>query len=466
MFKHHLNARPCAALLLIIAAGTVDAGSGAASGADRLVSVLDVAPQAYLGFKRMPKFYGDNNMNRATVDGSALHRQYLLGSLGGLRDRAAENGFVLDAGVTQVVQGVASGDGDGARYTGSGDLWGVLDTGRAGLWSGGLIIAHFEGNWGETVSGTGGLLPLNGDAIMPTSPASLALSELFVFQALPGGFSVMLGKLDWAGLADVSLFANNERTQFLYEGFINNAILGAFVPYTALGGAIAYEVTPELALTAVAFSNDSEAITPSFDTFGAQAMSYALTGAWTPTFGQRPGNYNFILGYTSKDTLSFDVDDEYLVEEILGVVPPAENSANYAFTFSGSQYFWVDKDAKRSDGLPVGAGPFFRFGISPKGRNLIDRFYSVGIGGYGGPFGRADDNWGIGWAGTHISSDLRRDARVLGVRLDELEHGVEGFYNVALTPAVHLSFHVQYVDPVTPTAEESVVLATRLQLDF
>jgi porin len=453
---------------IVLASSAVLANDQSTSGEpdDGLVSILDAAPKAYYGFKRMPKFYGDGHMKRATVDESIFDRQYLLGSFWGLRDRAAEKGFVFDAGVTQVVQGVVSGDGDGARYTGSGDLWAAFDTGRAGLWSGGLVIAHFEGTWGETVTGTGGLVPLNGDAIMPTAPSALALSELFVFQALPAGFSFMAGKLDWAGLADLSLFANDERTQFLYEGFINNTILGAFVPYTALGGALAYEVAPELAVTAVAFSNDSSAVKPGFDTFGADAMTYAITGAWTPTFGNRPGNYNFIAGYTSKDTVDFDVDDEYLTDEILGVVPPAEKSDNYAFTLTASQYVWVDDDTRRSDGLPVGAGPFFRFGIGPKDRNLIDQFYSVGIGGYGGPFGRVDDNWGVGWAGSHISSDLRRDAKVLGVRVDDFEHGVEGFYNFALTPAAHLSFHVQYVDGPNPTADEPVVLATRLQLDL
>ena len=50
--------------------------------------------------------------------------------------------------------------------------------------------------------------------------------------------------------------------------------------------------------------------------------------------------------------------------------------------------------------------------------------------------------------------------------MDGFEHGVEEFYNVALTPAMHLSVHAQYVDTADPTADEAVVLATRLQMDF
>jgi carbohydrate-selective porin OprB len=458
------------ALLTHLAVAVLPAVANAQSATERIdngfVSILDVAPQAYCGFKRMPKFYGDANMNRETIDGSLLERQYLLGSLGGLRDRAAAAGLVFDGGVTQVVQGAVSGDADGTRYAGSADLWGVLDTGRAQLWSGGLIVAHLEGNWGKTVTGTGGLIPLNGDAIMPGAPASLALSELFLFQALPANFSVIAGKLDWAGIADTSLFANNERSQFLNESLINNAILGAFVPYTAIGGALAYQLTEELGLTAVAFSNDSTALEPSFDTFGANAMSYALTGAWTPKFGNLPGNYNFILGYTSKDAVNFDVDNAYLIGEITGTVPVAKRNGNYAFTLAGSQYLHVNDSAKRADGQPVGIGVFGRFGIAPAGRNVVDQFYSLGLGGTGGLFDRVDDSWGIGWAGTHLSSDLRDDLALLGEQVDEFEHAFEAYYNVALTPAVHTSVHAQYVAPAVQGADDSVVLSMRMQLDF
>jgi len=430
------------------------------------VSVLDAAPSLYSGLIRMPNYYGDPNMDRETLDGSILARQYLFGSLGGLRDRAADHGLILDMDLTQVYQGVVSGDGDGGRYFGSGDVWLGLDSGRAGLWPGGLLISHFEGNWGEVVTGTGGLLPLNADTTMPASPSSLALSELYLFQALPEDFSVMAGKVYWAGIADKSLFANNERTQFLYEGLVNNAILGAFVPYTALGAAVSKKITPELGLTAVGFSNDSSADRPAFDTFDFGAFTCALTAEWTPTFGGLPGNYNIIFGYSSKDITSYDIDDEYLLGEIIGTVPVAQESENYAMVMAGSQYLWVDKTGRRSDGRPVGFGPFFRFGIAPEDRNLIDQFYSAGLGGNGGPFRRHNDSWGIGWAGSHISSDFRRDAGVLGVDVGDFEHVWEAYYQVAITPAVHASFHAQYLNSAKPSADDAVILATRLQVNF
>ena len=431
-----------------------------------MISLLDTAPALYYGMLRYPKFYGDPHMDRATIDGSLRDRQYLLGSLWGARDTLVQHGVTLNAGVTQAVQGVAAGSGNGARYVGSGDLWAALDTGRAGLWPGGLLYAHLEGDWGETVSGTGALLPLNGDTIMPAAPTQVALSELYFVQGLPAGFAAVAGKVDWAAFADTSFFANNERTQFLYEGLINNPILGAFVPYTSLGGMLLKQVTPEFGGGIVVTASNTKATTAGFDDLCGCALTYGVAVTWTPKVGGLPGTYNALVGYNSKDPVAFDIDERYLLGEITGRVPVARKAGNYALTLGGTQYLWVDKDARRSDGQPVGVGPFVRFGIAPQGRNVIDQFYSVGVGGNGGPFGRVNDNWGVGWAGTHISGDFRQDAAALGFAVDSFEHAVEAYYNVALTPAVHTSFHVQYVNSANPAKDDAVVLALRLQLDF
>jgi len=143
-----------------------------------------------------------------------------------------------------------------------------------------------------------------------------------------------------------------------------------------------------------------------------------------------------------------------------------EASENYGLLVAGSQYLTVDTGAKRHDGLPVGMGVFFRAGWTPEDRNVFYQFYSVGIGGTGGAFGRVNDRWGAGWAGSRVSDDFRRDARLLGQDVDSWEHGFEAFYNVALTPAAGLSFNIQYIDGPSESLDAPVLLGTRLQLDF
>jgi carbohydrate-selective porin OprB len=145
--------------------------------------------------------------------GGLFERSFLLGDRGGTRDDLAAHGLIFDLGLTQVMQGVVSGDSDDdTRYVGSADIWLGLDIGRAGLWSGGMIFAHTEGNWGDSLSDTGALLPLNADAIVPAAADSFALSEIYITQALSEQVLVVAGKADWASWADISFFANNERT--------------------------------------------------------------------------------------------------------------------------------------------------------------------------------------------------------------------------------------------------------------
>lgn len=450
----------------MICMATAVADPASSQSADKMPSILDLQPAVYYGMKRYPKFYSDPNMSDAAGGESILERQYIFGSLGGTRDNWAQNGVVVDAGVTQVYQGSVSGDGDTSKNLGSADLWLTLDSGRAGLWPGGVIYAHVESNWGDNVTGTGALLPVNGDAIMPAAPSSTTLSELYLMQGLPNNYAAIVGKVNFSGLADKSIFANDERNQFLYEGLINNPLLGSFIPYTTLGFGAVKVFNEEVTGVIIAASNDSDAIRSGFDTYSADAMTYGGALTWTPKFGGKPGLYDVVLGYSTKAVPAFDIDKRYLFEEIVGVVPVAEKDNNYAAVFGASQYVWVDEGANRSDGQPAGFGPFFRAGMVPSDRNLFDSFVSIGLGGFGGPGRRVNDNWGVGWAATHSSSDLRSDLEVLTVKLDAYEHAVEAFYNVALTPAVRWSFHLQRIDSLNPEEDNSVLFATRLQLDL
>lgn len=374
------------------------------------ISLAEVAPELYYQLRRYPKFYGDAN----TAQGGLLERSQLLGSFGGVRDDLVDHGFYFDAAVTQFLQGNVSGgidDGE-ARYNGSADYWLTFDSGKAGLWSGGAVFLHAESSWRadkSVNSDTGSLLPANFDATMPTPNDSetLALPELYLVQALPANTLVLAGKVDWAGLADNNLFANNERTQFIHTGLVNNPILGAFVPYTSLG----------------------------------------LGGVWVPS---------------KKHAVA-----------LIGVVPVAEESDNYAFLLNFDQYLWVKGksadayqerlDASLNPGVgrqhlaPVGIGIFGRAGWAPKDRNVIDQFYSFGIGGYGILIpGRENDQWGVGWTGTHISNDLRDDVGLLGIDLDSFEHAVEAFYNFQVTPATHLTVNAQLIDSPADSVDTSL----------
>jgi porin len=444
------------------------------------MSLIETAPALYKSAKRYFKFYGDEN----TFDGSLFDRSYLFGSAGGVRDSLIDHGIYLDVGVTQFIQGNTSGGKrttSSVRTNGSTDGWLWLDTGKAGLWSNGAFFLHGETNWTWSVnSDVGSTLPANQDDTMPDPDGhDWALSEWYFMQALPGNLIAVAGKMDLAAWADANTFANNERTQFQTTGLINNAIIGSFVPYTALAGWVAWTPAKEHSLYLIYSQTDGAATESGFDTLFNGDNTYAVEYKYSPMIGNLPGNYHLITIYTSKDATNFHVSDRHLVAEALGAVSVDKKNSNHAFMLNFDQYLWVkdesadnyaDRQEKsRYSGLhrhhdsPIGIGIFGRAGWAPENRNVIDQFYSFGIGGYGMLIpGRDNDNWGIGWAGTHISSDLRD----FPVGLRNFEHAGEIFYNFWLMPAAHLSVNSQAIRPADKSTDTAYTLGARLQLDF
>ncbi len=205
----------------------------------------------------------------------------------------------------------------------------------------------------------------------------------------------------------------------------------------------------------------------------------------SPTISGRPGNYRIIYAHTSKGPLNFAIDARQLIGQIIGLVPVAKKNDNSTVMASFDQYLWVkggsveayDRERRlinsnqpghaRLNLPPVGIGIFARAGWAPKNRNVIDQFYSFGIGGYGMLIpGRDQDQWGIGWAGTHVSDDLRSITRILRKNIDSLAHGFEAFYNFEVTPATHLTMNVQVIDAALKSIDTAATVSFRLQLDF
>lgn len=275
------------------------------------------------------------------------------------------------------------------------------------------------------------ILPANFDPVMPDPAGSnWALSELYLVQLLPKDFFFVGGKFDFAAWADGNLFANSEKHQFVHAGLVNNPIAGAFFPYTTFGAFLSW-FTPskEHNLTLVWADNSSSesATKASADTWFDEDNSFAFQWIYASSrpFGM-PTLFVFDAAYSTRDITSFAFDDQISIADIVDEVPPQQESDNYAVEFSLSQYLWAKEGSAeaRHPLPPVGIGFFARGGWSPKDRNAIDQFYSFGIAGYGMIPGRDDDQWGVGWAGTHFSSDLRSATELAPLGLRDWEHAI------------------------------------------
>ena len=77
----------------------------------------------------------------------------LTGDWGGVRSQLTERGLSLDLEYTQFYQGLLSGDGnDDWDFGGRVDAFFNVDTGKLGLWQGGVLRTHAEYRYGDPLA--------------------------------------------------------------------------------------------------------------------------------------------------------------------------------------------------------------------------------------------------------------------------------------------------------------------------
>jgi len=185
------------------------------------------------------------------------------------------------------------------------------------------------------------------------------------------------------------------------------------------------------------------------------------------------GHQNFGALWSNADFTSLRQDPRILIENILFGLPLKKESGSWAFSYNFDQYLFTEKDDPSQ-----GFGIFGRFGISDGKANPIAQFYSFGFGGKGVIPGRDQDRFGIGYYYLKIASDLRRRfSPVLRNRIGlDHEQGVELFYNIAVTPWLHVTPDLQFIDAGRNKApiiglnrkaiDTAIVAGLRIKVDF
>ncbi len=412
-------------------------------------------------------------------DGPVLERSKLTGDWGGARSALIERGITLDLDVTQILQSNWHGGThtkNGTRYSGSGDLTLALDTGKMGLWPGGMIVLNAEPKWGDGVNDkVGSLLPVNMDAIKPVAGegAVMTLSEYYYWQSLfEGKLCLWAGKLDASRAFDMNVFANNERTQFMNVAFRNNLMLCPFAPYTTLCTGFMLRPTEWLTITTAFADSDGRAKTTGFDTaFHGDAEHCGVAHEWS--FKVRPfdlpGNQRIGFAWSAKDTPHVHPKSPFkemtpLLIKMLGMdtvnkvapyLPYNSSGDNVMMYYNFDQYLYTEADDPTQ-----GIGVFGRFGWDRQDVNPVAHFYSLGLGGKGLLPERDADTFGIGYYFADLSNDLPS--------VFHSEQGIECFYNIEITPWLHVSPDLQII--VNPGGRDehdvAVVGGMRVQMNL
>ena len=396
----------------------------------------------------------------------------ITGDWDGHRPRWAERGVTLTLNAVYTFQVVAAGglgdhplaettseDDDG--HVASFDLGLEVDTGKAGLWSGGTFNFRLEGRMGRSVVERAGTVSVvNIDAVFPNvvdrfDEEAIAITTLTLAQDLGAGISLFAGLVN-ASEGDANEIGGHALSpdHFLNSAMLYSLVEDATVPHAALGGGVEWAPADWLTASAMVFGTEETAgENPFHHTDGGSTFSTE----WTVSYelGERGGaqTVGFLYG-TDAERVNIAADPRIVLARLLlGQPVPTTSDPTWSLYWNGHQY--LSGDGTR------GWGVFGRAGVSDADPNPIAWNLAAGLGGKGTFEGRDEDAWGAGY----FLLDLSDEDLLKGVGL-EREAGGEAYYTISVLPGFRVTLDMQVIHSAVPNVDVTWLLGIRTTVDF
>lgn len=456
------------------------------------ISLTNLAPVLIPYFNNGPVFGLPG-----TVTGDIWSRTQLLGDWGGIRTDLARKGFFFDIYSTSYYQNVTSGGlKTGGAFVQSTQISLNVDTGRAGLWDGGLIHFTAQSRTGDNPPKTftaGTVAPQYTGLVLPDPllANNILPSEYFLVQALSRQFSVVLGKISDVFIPDQTSFGDSYKYYFSNFNFNKNPMTTNFYNPTALAALGVWALSPKFAIAGGVLDPNSKADNLASHAF--DRVNLYLTSVMSYDIAGLPGQFSPAFNWSNKPKVDLDMPFGRLTS--LPAVSQAIGGLLGANSFDGlptnyrdrswfaianvSQYLLVKDDpatvaAKLRSGQVVrGIGVFARFGYAPQETNTVTRDASIALFAHGLIDSRQYDSFGIGVYHNQISNAFKTDIVKLTAATSSAndETGMEVFYDYAITPAVRLIPSYQHVwHPLSAEVAEhrtsSDIVQTRLTVTW
>jgi hypothetical protein len=348
-----------------------------------------------------------------------------------------------------------------------------FDTGRAGLWSGGLFHFTVQSRYGSEPQDTftvgasephyTGLVhpgPLLANDTLPT--------EYFLVQSITKRFSVVLGKISDVFIPDQTLFADSYKFYFANFNLNKNPMTTNFYNPTAWAALGAWTPAEWVAIVGGVLDPNSKADNFAEDAFNR--VDLYLTAIFSYKIDGMPGQFGPQLNWSNKSLLDLGSPFRPLtpsqVPAAVGALLggpldhlPANFKRDSGFVIANvSQYLYVKDSASeiaaklKSGQIINGIGMWARLGYAPEGLNPITRDASIALFAHGLSDCRPYDSFGAGFYYNAISDDLKNSIALLsrGTASANDEKGMEVFYDFAITPAIRVIPSYQHIwNPLT-----------------
>jgi porin len=402
--------------------------------------------------------------------GDFVKRSYLLGDFGGKRTEWAKKGFTFDIDYNQYFQAVTDGGADtGSEYGGTIDYNINIDFDRMGLIPGGLLQMRAVSRYGRSVNGiSGSLIPVNTDATHPTtSPmdedVALWLPVINYTQFLSEKFALGFGKYDTYDSAN-EFAGGRGRSQWWNQNLTMPVSPALIIPYSVLGATALVMLNPNLTITGMVGTSTDVSDRSGFDDLD-DGLFAILSITYQYHLGGLPGGFTVMPGYGWNGNFN-EINGRINIDE--GQLELTTKDDTWSAAFDFWQYLWVEGDPKQSvdpgDGRQdlQGVGVFSRVQFADRDTNPLDYSISGGVCAKGLIPRRDNDAMGI----AYNYNKLRKGRFLDFIGIDTQSTVWELFYNIELTPAVHLTLDAQVTDSALPDTDTAMILGTSMQIRF
>ena len=399
--------------------------------------------------------------------GKLWERSTLTGDWGGKRNELAQKGITFKSTVTQIYQSNftdGSNDRRYGRYSGSADYEMNLDFGKMGLWPGGFLkVRGMTGLRKSLNSKAGSIMSVNSNALFPSPDGKdTALTDFLFMQFLSENFGLLVGKMNTLDDGDVNEFAHSYNTQFLNTALLINPVTFLTSPYSTFGiGALLFNEVATYTFSVI--DTEESATNSGSGTVFHNGTTVASQLRFKTCIAGRPGHQLFGGTWSNKKYDALKQDPRTLLGAILlpnRGMPLKTQNGSWCFYYNMDHYLYLKEGT-----LDQGVGVFARYGVSDGKANLFKYFASLGIGGKGIIPGRDQDTFGIGY--YHVWFSDRLPNFVYRRLIDKHENGGELYYNVALSPWLHLTPSLQVIQSGLKSVNNSVVVGgLRLVIDL
>ena len=405
---------------------------------------------------------------------SLLNQSSLTDTPDGPKEQLRSIGIMPDVWVTQFYQGQTEGDGSKTwRYGGKLDAFLKVDAEKLGLWPGFHVNVQYEHYIGQNINRTDfALIPVNTALAYVERDGYHSALSVSVTQDFGEYFSVSAGKFNMMTLASktpliggggIDTFMNRAfalpSTGVAYTAFRGGAgdrvVLSA--PYL-IGGIVTIKTEPvnfALMIADPRSAIDPRVIEHPFE----KGLAVGGSATLKTEIAGLLGFHTLRAAYSNARGID--------LEDITDLSQPSARGSIVA-TKKG---FWftsyaVQQNFVQSQQNPeVGWGLFTLATLSDGNPSPVKWSVLAGLGGNNLLAGRENDRWGTGFFHFGLTEPLLAGLAALEVNRRS-EGGVEGFYNLAITPWLHLSADLQVIDPWNPGKSRAAYAGLRLQTKF